>query len=119
MKEVIFIRKYPTSRSGGSATVRLFSKEDFIKGNLDNSGGWWYSPRHDIQYCNIGGYSNPICGMTVDEFNSIFTNVEIEEMRNSGLLNYNTGAKRLENKYPMFRRDIYLKYGIDTKGEQQ
>lgn len=117
MREVIFIRKYSTSRSGGSATVKLFSKEDFMNKEFDQPGGWWYSSRHDIQYCFIGGYSNSISRMTIEEFESIFTDIEIKKMKDKKLLNYNTLGRNVEKKYPIFRKDIYLKYGIDTKGE--
>lgn len=106
MKQIIFIRKYPGSRSGGSATVKIMTKEQFILCTIKD--------RYDLQYCYFSdeGYSNPMCRMSLEEFLEIFTKDEIEQMKALGKLDYSPDCSSMYAKYPMFSSKIYKKLGV-------
>lgn len=109
-KQTLFIQKYPSCRSAGSATVKLMTKEEFIKCT--------FKDRYDLQYCvfSKSGYSNPMCSMTIDEFLEIFSKDEIEQLKALGKLNYCDDTRCLLcQKYPMFSAKIYKKFGVKVK----
>lgn len=116
--ETLFIQKYPSSNSGGSSTVRVFTKFAFITGGITNSIGITVKSRNNIQYARYGNFSRSICQMTVREFEYIFNKIEIKEMQLNGMLDYDSTAdlnryRGIHKKYPMFSAKIYKKYGID------
>ena len=111
--ETLFIQKYPSSNSGGSATVRVFTKFAFITGGIANSIGITVKSRYNIQYAIYGGFSRSICQMTLREFEYIFNKIEIKEMQLNGMLDYDSTCRGVRKKYPMFSAKIYKKYGID------
>lgn len=107
MNQVVFVRKFSTSRCGTSATVIVYSKESFIDGEVGFD-------RDNILYCEFGKFSKPMNQMTLEKFREIFSSEEILMMMANGILNYNSSEKQTHKKYPMFKAEIYKKYGIDT-----
>lgn len=120
--EVVFIKKFPSSRSGGSAVVKVFSKPMFVQGAITDYKGDILKDRNNIQYCKIGECSKAMCSMTVEEFEEIFTPEEIHEMTINGMLDYRSKTSKrrylsLDFKYPMFGAKVYAKYGLDLDYE--
>lgn len=118
MNEVVFIRKYPSYKSGGSATVKVFTKEMFVNGEIKGWNGEIIKDRNDIQFCELGYNSQPMCSMTPEIFSKIFTKEEIAKMETKGMLYYNSKRRTVSQKYPMFSADVYRKYGTDFKTER-
>lgn len=105
IKDVVFIRKFSSGRSAGSATVKVVTKKMFIAGILSKD-------RHDVQFCKMGMFSDAICSMRVDDFENTFSKEEIETMQHNGMLNYYPDASYVSTKYPMFGANVYKKYGV-------
>lgn len=124
MNKLVFIKTFRASRGKG-ASVRVYSKDAFVEGKA-----------HADRYTQWGiadsdKFSDHVCSMHVDKFEEYFTNVEIEEMKENGMLSYYpqgigksySGGGYMDNgveaKFPIFRKEVYLKYGValDPKGE--
>lgn len=113
MMDVVFIRKYPSCKSAGSATVSVFAKSDFVNkkvGKID---------RNDVQFCKLGEYSEPMCSMTLKKFENSFNYDDLYKMLDNGLLDYNSKERSLSRKYPMFSAEVYKKYGKDVSKDEQ
>ena len=120
MSDVLFIETYNMDR-GKSANVRVFDLYGVAYKNFELS-------RYTQYAFSNGDISKPLCSISVTNFEKIFSKKDLELLEASGCFNYYPlGRERrkyiytgVEDKYPIFRKEIYLKYGhaLGVHGEE-
>lgn len=94
--------------------VRIFSQDLFVHRHRLIPQ---YSGRRNIRVGTPDGrFTKRISAVTLHEFRTIFNKDEIETMQENGMLDYNPNETEVYYKYPIFRAEVYKKYGI-KKGE--
>lgn len=113
MRTVLFLNTGNTSRGGLYVSVGIMDKETFLKKVAEwheHFKGKSYTtfPTYRYAYLNGSGASN-FKGMSLSEFEAIFTADDIKRL-----------GRLLEiqkyTKYPVFRKEIYAKYGYNREG---
>lgn len=114
MDNIVIVEKFSSYKSGGSATVKVFTKEMFVKGQVRSQyGNKILKDRHDMQICQIGKHSISMCEISLNLFETVFSKEDIGDMMLNGILDYYGNETRVSNKYPMFSAPVYKKYGLD------
>ena len=121
MAELVFVKQGRTSRGGKYANCKLVSQADMI------TGAEYVDRYTQVGEVGSGDYTIPLCSLTIEEFEKYFEYLDIEIMKNNGVLNYypegyNTWGSMVStyvaHKYPIFSAKVYKKYGVkkDPKG---
>jgi hypothetical protein len=120
MKQVVFLGTSGASRGGLMVGISVQSKESFLKGIErwhERVGNQRIS---DYQYPTsrfafVDGFDSKLFkNMAVSEFEAVFT--EDDRKRLGRLLEY--GGSKYGQKYPVFLKAIYQKYGYEYKEEE-
>lgn len=120
MKQLVFFDTATTSRGGLYSSFGILSKESVllkIEKQVETK-----QQRHHAHYVGFrygyidGGDSQSFKDMRLSEFEEIFTPADIERM--GAYLTYREKSHRLGSDYPVFRKEIYMKYGI-KRGENE
>ena len=107
INDIIFLKRRSGYRGTPIGSIQTFSAKNFI------TGLGYSKDRSDIMYVFKESSSlRPMSQMSLKAFEAIFSEVDISTMRTFGVLSYNPYANRLNKKYPMFKKEIYEKYGI-------
>ncbi|MFD9628659.1 hypothetical protein [Peribacillus muralis] len=113
--EVVFIDAAAGSRGGLLTSLHVITKETFLKqieAWNERQEGKSYRHYPSCRYAFVDGpFSQKFKHMSLADFETIFT--EEDRSRLGKLLEYGTGY----DKYPMFLKAVYLKYGY--KGEEE
>ena len=114
MKYVI-IKTYGTTRGGKCANVRACSLPKLIDGDIGGIS-------RTSQFVVIdGGLSCQLCQIELEDFEKIFSEMDITKMQVNGVLDYypdgyNTWgtiiSTDVSHKYPIFSAKVYKEYGI-------
>jgi hypothetical protein len=113
MGEAVFLMTWGTQRGGLGVGIGVQSKEKFLKDvdawNEKQQAAKWVSyPKYRYAFMD-GQISQLFKNMTVTEFEAIFN--EADRKRLGMLLEY--GRKTYGDKYPVFLKAVYLKYGYE------
>lgn len=111
MADIVFIKTYNVG-TGKGARVKVFNLDAVIQEEekLDRY----------IQCAKINAeFSEQICKIGIKTFEKIFSYEDIEILKEKGLLNYYPEGRarygyfseRVLNKYPIFKKEVYIKYG--------
>lgn len=110
----IFIVVMDAGKGLACRDVRIFSQDLFVHRHRLIPQ---YSGRRNIRVGTPDGrFTKRISAVTLHEFRMIFNKDEIETMQENGMLDYNPNETEVYYKYPIFRAEVYKKYGI-KKGE--
>lgn len=117
MRTVLFLNTGNTSRGGLYVSVGIMDKETFLKKVAEwhehfKGKSYISFPTYRYAYLNGSGASN-FKGMSLSEFEAIFT-AEDDIAKLGRLLeiqNHCNGAV----KYPVFKKEIYTKYGYNRE----
>ena len=117
MRTVLFLDTGNTSRGGLYVSVGIMDKETFLK-KVDK----WHEhykdkkyitfPTYRYAYLNGSGASN-FKGMSLSEFEAIF-NAE-DDISKLGRLLEIQNLYHGTSKYPVFKKEIYAKYGYNRE----
>ena len=109
------IKTYGTTRGGKCANVRLYSIASLVAGLAKGIS-------RTTQIAEIdGGISCQLCQLELEDFEHIFSDIDVTRMQVNGVLDYypdgyNTWgdiiSREVNVKYPIFSAKIYKKYGI-------
>ena len=107
INDIIFLKKSSGYRGTPIGSFKTISAKDFMI-------GMGYSKnRNDILYAFKENSSlMPISQMSLKVFESVFSKEDIMTMATFGVLSYYPNANWAHKKYPMFKKEIYQKYGL-------
>lgn len=117
MNQYIFIKTYNGSRGKG-ASVHTYPKESFLDGEIAT-----YHIRL-LQVAKIGNTSKGLFEVGLTEFEDIFNADDIDKLQNDGVLDYYPKGEYIKphistpDRYPIFKKEIYVKYGVQ-KGSKK
>lgn len=109
MNDYIFILNYPASNGLTCADVILLTKGQFMNKVLNSLPRSRKRVRLGTFDCK---YTKSIVSVNLTQFKQIFNNSDIETMKQNGMLDYFPNRRSLSLKYPLFRAEIYKKFGI-------
>lgn len=117
MKQVVFLGTSGASRGGLMVGISVHGKENFLKGieRWNERVGKGSISSYSFPSCRfafVDGFDSKLFkNMTIEEFEAVFT--EDDRKRLGRLLEY--GGSRYGQKYPVFLKAIYQKYGYEFK----
>lgn len=117
-----FVNTVNDGRGGKMATVRIINKELFMSSTINNLD-------RKTQYGKMDGSRTYALGeMSLDKFEEVFTIEDVKKMKENGLMEYypkgklsysgNFVFKGTPDKYPIFKKEVYVKYGEPIINEE-
>lgn len=107
INDIIFLKRRSGYRGTPIGSIQTFSAKNFI------TGVGYSKDRKDIMYAFRESSSlYPMFQMDLETFEAVFSENDISTMQTFGVLSYNPSGEWVSKKYPMFKKEIYLKYGM-------
>ena len=109
MEEILFVVNYPAGNGLRSADVKILTKTHFV----NECGLPTHRRRRYVRVKQANSqFTKSILSVGVAQFRRMFDWMEIEQMQQSGMLDYYPNERYIARKYPMFSAPVYKNFGI-------